>query len=91
MKLRRQLFDWEVDQWNCFLAFLHNIVVRRLIHDTIASSFEPNGFFSMKSFSKRLESSESTKVADFNDVWQSICPRKVEVFCVAGDERENSS
>ncbi|KAK3169155.1 hypothetical protein Dsin_000059 [Dipteronia sinensis] len=80
MQLRRQLFDWEREQWKCFLAFLDNIAIRRLIPDTIAGSFDLSGMFTVRSFSKNLESLDSLEAMGHCDIWQDTCLPKVEVF-----------
>ncbi|KAK3229124.1 hypothetical protein Dsin_001005 [Dipteronia sinensis] len=40
---RRPCFDWEKDQWRCFLLFLGCIPIRRHIRDTVAWSLTPTG------------------------------------------------
>ena len=36
VKLRRQLFDWELDQWNYFMLALNNFSIRKGIVDDLA-------------------------------------------------------
>ncbi|KAK3225856.1 hypothetical protein Dsin_005718 [Dipteronia sinensis] len=47
--LRRQLFGWETDQWNCFLLSLQGVSVRRDIPDALAWSYCSNGTFFVSS------------------------------------------
>ncbi|KAK0608412.1 hypothetical protein LWI29_030312 [Acer saccharum] len=81
VSLRRPLFDWEFDQWRCFLLALDTICIRRDIPDALAWSFSSNGCFSVGSFRRCLESfggQSSSVVCPF--LWQGICPPKVEIF-----------
>ncbi|KAK3229173.1 hypothetical protein Dsin_001054 [Dipteronia sinensis] len=80
VQLRRQLFDWEREQWKCFLSFFNNIAIRRLFLETIEWSFDPNRIFTVRSFNKNLECLDSMEAMDQCDIWQGICPPKVEVF-----------
>ena len=50
VNLRRAVFDWELDQWNCFKLCLENIKLRVDISDALAWSYVSNGIFSVSSF-----------------------------------------
>ena len=79
--LRRQVFDWERDQWNAFVCRLDQFKPRILFSDALAWLFSPKGIFSVGSFRKSLEElREGATVADSSLVWQGICPLKVEIF-----------
>ncbi|KAK2648321.1 hypothetical protein Ddye_015810 [Dipteronia dyeriana] len=55
--IRRPCFDWEKDQWRCFLSFLDCIKIRRHTKDSIAWSFLSNGIFSVGSCTQQLDGS----------------------------------
>ena len=81
MRLRRTLFDWELEQWNCFKLALDSVSIRMGISDALAWSFCPNGGFSVKSFRRCLEEvgeTASLEVCPF--IWMGIVPPKVEIF-----------
>ncbi|KAK3219066.1 hypothetical protein Dsin_013036 [Dipteronia sinensis] len=78
--LRRQVFDWENDQWWAFLSRIEHLNPRSLPLDALAWSFSSNGAFSVGSFSRCLEDSSSNVLAEFTFVWQGIFPHKIEVF-----------
>ncbi|KAK3189744.1 hypothetical protein Dsin_029305 [Dipteronia sinensis] len=80
VELRRPLFDWEVNQWRAFISFLECVIIRDLIPDTIAWSFNSDGLFSVGSFCKSLEENIANDNHIFNMVWNGICSPKVEVL-----------
>ncbi|KAK3219593.1 hypothetical protein Dsin_013563 [Dipteronia sinensis] len=55
VNLRRALFNWELDQWNCFKMCLENIKLRVGIPNALAWSHCSNGIFSVSSFRRCLE------------------------------------
>ncbi|KAK2651885.1 hypothetical protein Ddye_011741 [Dipteronia dyeriana] len=59
VKLRRPLFDWEIEQWKCFMLMLETFTVRPNIDDAVALSFCPNGLFTVSSFRRCLEDNNS--------------------------------
>ena len=80
VSLRRPLFDWELEQWRCFLLALDSICIRRDISDALTRAFNPNGCFSVGSFKKRLESFEGySSLVKCPFLWKGICPPKVEI------------
>ncbi|KAK3211546.1 hypothetical protein Dsin_016252 [Dipteronia sinensis] len=80
VKLRRSLFNWEIDQWNGFKLVLENIKLRNNIQDALAWHFCPNGIFSVSSFRRCLEESGDHMDEFFPFIWKGICPPKIEVF-----------
>ena len=52
---RRETFDWEKSQCNCFLKYLDCVIIRKSIRDTIAWSHSSSGLFSVSSFHKAVE------------------------------------
>ncbi|KAK3226915.1 hypothetical protein Dsin_006777 [Dipteronia sinensis] len=80
MSLRRQPFDWEMNQWNCFLKCTECVVIRRSINDTMDWCFTLNGIFSVSSFRCAIEDFQIFKAMFSKHPWKRICPAKVEVF-----------
>ncbi|KAK3199061.1 hypothetical protein Dsin_022476 [Dipteronia sinensis] len=80
VKLRRSLFNWEIDQWNGFKLVLENIKLRNNIQDALAWHFCPNGIFSVSSFRRCLEENGDHMDEFFPFIWKGICPPKIEVF-----------
>ncbi|KAK2649093.1 hypothetical protein Ddye_016582 [Dipteronia dyeriana] len=80
VNLRRDPFDWEVNQWKCFKRWLEGIVVQKDVEDTIAWNFTSSGLFSVCSFKIKLEDFKSSLTLDFNLPWKGWCPPKVDFF-----------
>ncbi|KAK3205180.1 hypothetical protein Dsin_019226 [Dipteronia sinensis] len=78
--LRRQVFDWEKDQWRVFMSLLDCMVLRESVTDALAWSFCSDGSFSMRYFHNRLEEPPTDITFDFNLIWQGICPPKIKLF-----------
>ncbi|KAK3212019.1 hypothetical protein Dsin_016725 [Dipteronia sinensis] len=78
--MRREFFDWEKSQWNCFMQCPDGVVVRKDIQDMIAWKFIPSGIFSVSSFRRRLEELDNGSPAGFTLLWNGTCPPKVELF-----------
>lgn len=80
INMRRPLFNWNVEQWNCFLLALDSIVIRRNVKDALAWTFCPNGLFSVSSFHRCLEGNSVGNISNISFIWQGIYPPKIEVF-----------
>ncbi|KAK2655359.1 hypothetical protein Ddye_008411 [Dipteronia dyeriana] len=80
VKVRRRLFDWELDQWNGFLLSLECISVRRQIEDVLAWRHYPNGIFFVGSFRRCLEEELHIDSVNTRFTSQGLCPPKIEVF-----------
>ena len=80
IELRRSFFDWEFEQWNCFLLSLANISVKKNLGDVLAWSYCPNGIFSVSLFKRCLESNNGTAKSFIDFLWKGFVPPKVEVF-----------
>ncbi|KAK9000846.1 hypothetical protein V6N11_081330 [Hibiscus sabdariffa] len=78
--LRRQLFDWEVEQWNILLDLLHGFRSNNLEADWVRWEGVGDGRFSVKSLvNKVLVGSLSGGVRE-SVVWRGVAPPKVEMF-----------
>ncbi|KAK2637452.1 hypothetical protein Ddye_032244 [Dipteronia dyeriana] len=92
VSLRRVLFNWEMDQWNCFMMCLESVKLRYEVLDALAWNHVSSGLFTVKSFRRCLEDNNA-RVDPFCDfLWQGICPPKVEIgdnespMCGSGSE-----
>ncbi|KAK2659848.1 hypothetical protein Ddye_006381 [Dipteronia dyeriana] len=72
VNLRRELFDWEINQWNRFLLSLDSVNIRENFQDAIAWSINTNEVFSVKSFRYCLE---NTGVWIRNQGGSPVCVR----------------
>ncbi|KAK3195491.1 hypothetical protein Dsin_026801 [Dipteronia sinensis] len=80
MQLRRRIFDWEVEQWMDFKSTIDGVKIRRFIPDTLAWSFCPNGYFSVRSFRRCIKDVTNKDLWEEEPVRQEMVPSKVEVF-----------
>ena len=55
VELRRQLFGWEVAQWQCFKNFTDSIHIRKGFDDAIAWTLNNSGTFTAGSFRRAIE------------------------------------
>jgi hypothetical protein len=67
IETRRPYFDWEKDQWRCFMTCLECITFPRHVVDAMALAFSSNVIFSMGSFRREIEDppTMSNKVPKF--------------------------
>ncbi|KAK3220828.1 hypothetical protein Dsin_014798 [Dipteronia sinensis] len=81
VKLRRTLFGWELQQWNCFMLVVNCIIIRNGISDDLAWNLSSNRCFSVKSFRRCLEDSRGLNISEVSPLlWRGLIPPKVEVF-----------
>ncbi|KAK2654610.1 hypothetical protein Ddye_014466 [Dipteronia dyeriana] len=80
ISLRRNLFDWEIDQWRCFLDCLMNTKVMDTVHDLVSWVPDSFGDFSVKYFRRCLENGHDQEEMIFKAVWLGICPPKIFLF-----------
>ncbi|KAL4320117.1 hypothetical protein GQ457_18G008920 [Hibiscus cannabinus] len=78
--LRRSLFDWECDQWNCFLDSLIGFRSNNYNMDWISWEGSSDGKFSVKSLVNKLSSRVFSDGEWKSLVWRGIVPPKVEIF-----------
>ncbi|KAK2651474.1 hypothetical protein Ddye_011330 [Dipteronia dyeriana] len=78
--LRRPLFNWEVEQWECCRVCLESVIIRDSLQRTISWVHDAKGFFSVKSFINCLRKGNSREEAELGRVWQGLCPPKIEIF-----------
>ncbi|KAK2639361.1 hypothetical protein Ddye_027156 [Dipteronia dyeriana] len=80
IRTRPLLFGWEEDQWNMFSTFLVCLFVCNNCKDTIAWSANPNGLFTVGSFSRALEDASVKKYNIPQLLWKGFCPPKIDLF-----------
>ncbi|KAK3193124.1 hypothetical protein Dsin_024434 [Dipteronia sinensis] len=80
VELRKPLFGWEMEQWNCLMEVLDCIAIHSQFSDALAWIHNSNGLFSVWSFRRCLENENYVLSERSNLMWQGICPLKVEVF-----------
>ncbi|KAK2656831.1 hypothetical protein Ddye_009883 [Dipteronia dyeriana] len=80
VELRRPVFNWEIEQWNCFQLALDCINIRYNLQGSLTWSFTKNSCFSVSSFRRCLEDKGMIEDQFFNFLWQGVCPPKVEIF-----------
>ncbi|KAK2636977.1 hypothetical protein Ddye_031769 [Dipteronia dyeriana] len=80
VRLRRTLFDWELDQWRCFKVCLDNLSISDSVQDTLGWVHDSKGCFTVKSFWKCFEVGNAGVRSVFTRVWLGVCPPKIEIF-----------
>ncbi|KAK2654685.1 hypothetical protein Ddye_014541 [Dipteronia dyeriana] len=78
VKLRRQPFEWERDQWNCFVLSLDNIIIRKRFQDTLAWTHCSNGLFSMRGITLVKEVIHKLGGGQLVDLSCPLCSEEVE-------------
>ncbi|KAK8492985.1 hypothetical protein V6N11_061977 [Hibiscus sabdariffa] len=78
--LRRQLFDWEVDQWNSLLTLLSGCRTSNFDADWIRWEGVGDGKYSVKSMVSKVTGNSSSGGDWKTLVWRGLAPPKVEVF-----------
>ncbi|PWA85689.1 reverse transcriptase [Artemisia annua] len=80
VKLRRKLFDWEVEQFNSFMLTLNSVVMMATRNDKVVWSFDSLGKFSSRSFGKEMEKSNYSDPI-LHSVWKFKAPPKAHLLC----------
>lgn len=61
VQMRRTLFDWELEQWECFNVVLEGITIRKSCFDALGWQLCPNGLFSISLFRRCLEEEDRSE------------------------------
>ncbi|PWA51834.1 hypothetical protein CTI12_AA460620 [Artemisia annua] len=80
VKLRRNLFDWEVEQFDSFMLILKSVVMMATRNDKVVWSFDTLGKFSSRSFDKEMEKSSYSDPI-LHAVWKFKAPPKARLLC----------
>ncbi|PWA41098.1 hypothetical protein CTI12_AA559960 [Artemisia annua] len=81
VKLRRRLFDWEVDQFEAFSSLLNSMMLVASNADKVVWSFESSGKFSSKSFSYEVENMNYHGNPLLSSIWKFKVPPKARLLC----------
>ncbi|PWA68757.1 hypothetical protein CTI12_AA301610 [Artemisia annua] len=80
VKLRRNIFDWEVEQFDSFMLILNSVVMMATRNDKVVWSFDTLGKFSSRSFGKEIgKSSYSDPI--LHAIWKFKAPPKARLLC----------
>ncbi|XVF46245.1 hypothetical protein PTKIN_Ptkin03bG0012000 [Pterospermum kingtungense] len=80
-QLRRNLFDWEVAQWEEFRSTLDEFVVVNSFGDRLVWKGHCSGKYSTKSFCWAVMESHGRPLHDWSRLWSGLLPPKVESLC----------
>ncbi|PWA38083.1 hypothetical protein CTI12_AA584650 [Artemisia annua] len=80
VNLRRNLFDWEVEQFDSFMLILNSVVMMATRNDKVVWSFDSLGKFSSRSFGKEMED-HSYSDPILHSVWEFKAPPKARLLC----------
>ena len=80
VNLRRNLFDWEVEQFDSFMLILNSVVMMATRNDKVVWSFDSLGKFSLRSFGKEMEN-HSYSDPVLNSIWKFKAPSKARLLC----------
>ncbi|KAE8725177.1 hypothetical protein F3Y22_tig00009009pilonHSYRG00196 [Hibiscus syriacus] len=78
--LRRNLCDWELDQWISLMTLIDNIVLIDAVDDFLIWSGSGDGLFSVKACRSALIRSSGGNFQWKKWVWSGLAPPKVETF-----------
>ncbi|KAK9038964.1 hypothetical protein V6N11_023805 [Hibiscus sabdariffa] len=78
--LRRQLFDWELEQWSALLSLLSEFRSSSFEKDWVCWAGSGDGKFSVKSFYNNLFKNSLNGTNWTGLVWRGVAPPKVELF-----------
>ncbi|KAE8685834.1 bromodomain and WD repeat-containing protein 3-like isoform X4 [Hibiscus syriacus] len=77
---RRNLCDWELDQWLDLMTKLKDFKLTDSVEDFLSWSASGDGLFSVKSCRKELGKVSGESDLWVKGVWQGLSPPRVEVF-----------
>ncbi|KAL4283563.1 hypothetical protein GQ457_16G029270 [Hibiscus cannabinus] len=79
-QLRRQLYDWEISQWEDLMALLRSFRASNLNSDWVCWAGSSDGKYSVSSFGKFFSKQREGDFEWSRLVWRGIAPPKVEFF-----------
>ncbi|KAE8681880.1 hypothetical protein F3Y22_tig00111300pilonHSYRG00005 [Hibiscus syriacus] len=80
VQTRRNLSDWELDQWLALMTKLKDFKLSELVEDSLSWSASGDGLFSVKSCRKSLGSVDGSNDLWLKGVWMGFAPPRVEAF-----------
>ncbi|XVF54250.1 hypothetical protein PTKIN_Ptkin05aG0165200 [Pterospermum kingtungense] len=81
IETRRQLFDWEQEQWEQLFRLLNNFQVCQTLSDKLIWKGTVNGGFSVKQFCLDYSNSGQGVSNVWKLFWKRLVPPRVETFC----------
>ncbi|XVF06594.1 hypothetical protein REPUB_Repub06bG0062400 [Reevesia pubescens] len=81
VKLRRNIFDWEVEQWYEFHYTIAEYSPCQSIKDSLIWKGSSNGIYSFKCFYSSVVMDSRLKNEVWKWLWVGLAPPRVEVFC----------
>ncbi|XP_021299953.1 uncharacterized protein LOC110428443 [Herrania umbratica] len=80
ISLRRNLFDWEVTQWDRLETLLIDVQISKTLKDDMVWKGEANGLYTTKSFCKKLMEPTDMRDKIWKNIWASLAPHRIEAF-----------
>ncbi|KAE8713962.1 hypothetical protein F3Y22_tig00110202pilonHSYRG00067 [Hibiscus syriacus] len=80
IQLRRNLYDWELDQWIALMSLIDNISLSRSVDDFMGWSGKGDGMFSVKSCRLSLHGRSEESFEWKKWVWDGLAPPRVQSF-----------
>ncbi|PWA95601.1 hypothetical protein CTI12_AA049660 [Artemisia annua] len=80
VKLRRYLFDWEVEQYDSFRLTLNSVVMMATRNDKVVWSFDSLSMFSSRLFDKEMENSSYSDPI-LHAAWKFKAPPNARLLC----------
>ncbi|XVE81888.1 hypothetical protein DITRI_Ditri15bG0102200 [Diplodiscus trichospermus] len=82
VSLRRNLFNWEVEQWNHFLTMISEYQLCTMLSDSIIWKGDARGKYSFNSFCRLATSEDDQLKQVWKLLWDEVAPPKVKFFCL---------
>ncbi|KAK3197796.1 hypothetical protein Dsin_021211 [Dipteronia sinensis] len=70
VKLKRPVFNWEVQHWDRFRGCLDNFIVQNNVQDTIMWKFVSSSMFTVKYFWQRVGEVQSDSSRHYKNIWR---------------------
>lgn len=81
IELRRQLFEWKKEQWDCLMDTLSQVQIGEDFEDMLLSKDNASGCYSPKTFCLKYHCDKESSVQDWKAIWSGVMPPKIETFC----------
>ncbi|EOY12746.1 Uncharacterized protein TCM_031281 [Theobroma cacao] len=81
VKLRRQPFSWEQNQWRDFTTFIKKFQPHPTDKDIVVWKKTTSGLYTSSSFIKASHGTPPSSTSFWKNVWIGYAPLKVETFC----------
>ncbi|XVF39216.1 hypothetical protein PTKIN_Ptkin01aG0017700 [Pterospermum kingtungense] len=78
--LRRNVFAWELSQWNELCSLLQRFHVSSSMEDRLIWKDSSSGWYSSKTFCWKFLKERNSSHVNWDEVWSGLLPPKVETF-----------